>query len=67
MCDSMAGISFRCRKLHVRHAQQLGGNYMAEIILTTIVMHMSVLSKSWSQVLYLEGKVIFPQPLGWGS
>jgi len=32
----MAGISFRCRKLRVRHARQLGGNYMAEIILTTV-------------------------------
>ena len=33
----MAGISFRCRKLRVRHARQLGGNYMAENYMTTVL------------------------------
>jgi len=33
----MAGISFRCRKLRIRHARQLGGNYMVEIVFATVL------------------------------
>ena len=33
----MAGISFRCCKLRIRHVWQLGGNYMAEIYFAIVL------------------------------